>query len=119
MNTSLTEALVTGFPDLYADYNQPMTQSCMAWGFECGDGWFNLIDELSAKLEPLGAAAVQVKEKYGGLRYYCHAPTKTATEVFELVNNAEDESLKICELCGRPGETLGGGWLKTRCEECK
>ena len=119
MNSANTEALVTGFPDLYADYNRPMIQTCMCWGFECGDGWFDLIDELSAKIEPLGAVATQVKEKYGTLRFYAHAPTKTANEVFDLVDEAEAKSATICELCGKPGETLGGGWLKTRCEECR
>lgn len=69
------EEMMKRFPHLYADRDAPMTQTCMCWGIECGPGWYDLLYELSAKLEalilkmPLEAQehvkASQVKEKCG------------------------------------------------------
>ena len=41
------------FPLLYADRHQSMQTTAMCWGFSCGDGWFDIIWQLSLKLEPL------------------------------------------------------------------
>jgi hypothetical protein len=42
----------------------------------------------------------QVKEKFGCLRFY----TNTCTELIQaLIEAAEDESLRTCEVCGQPG----------------
>jgi len=70
MKPELDEALVRDFPGLYARRGTDMRETAMCWGFECGDGWEPLIRRLSEKLEPIGAVASQVKEKYGGLRFY-------------------------------------------------
>lgn len=44
-----------------------------AW-FECDDGWGTLIAELETKLKRLSPdyTISQVKEKFGGLRYYAN-----------------------------------------------
>lgn len=48
----------------------------MARGFDHGNGWFRIIDELSAKLDGIALkyditiTADQVKEKFGTLRFY-------------------------------------------------
>lgn len=47
MKKELDEKLVKDFPDLYRDRNAPMTQTALCWGFEIGDGWFNIVYELS------------------------------------------------------------------------
>ena len=51
MNPELTQRLVRRFPILYQDYNSPMTQTCMCWGFDHGDGWFEIIWQLSLTIE--------------------------------------------------------------------
>ncbi|MGA8223776.1 MAG: hypothetical protein WB780_19160 [Candidatus Acidiferrales bacterium] len=51
MNRELTLRLVKRFPVLYQDYRSPMTQTCMCWGFEHGDGWFEIIWQLSLAIE--------------------------------------------------------------------
>lgn len=51
MNEKLDKELVKTFPLLYKDRRANMRETCMCWGFECGDGWFKLIWDLSAKLE--------------------------------------------------------------------
>jgi hypothetical protein len=51
MNQELTQRLVKRFPILYQNYSSPMTQTCMCWGFEHGDGWFEIIWQLSLAIE--------------------------------------------------------------------
>ena len=53
MNKELDQKLVEAFPLLYADRHKSMQETCMCWGFSCGDGWFDIICELSEKLEPI------------------------------------------------------------------
>jgi len=62
-------------------------------------------------------AVVQVKEKFGGLRfYYGGAPGWFG----KLADACEDASYCICEECGRPGaQTERHGWVRTECEECE
>lgn len=52
MKQELDEKLCATFPLLYHDRFASMQQSAMCWGFP-GDGWFDLLWELSSKLEPL------------------------------------------------------------------
>ena len=65
------------YPKIFVQHSLPMTQTAMCWGCDCGDGWLNLIDDLCEKLQSQtdkhGAPqleALQVKEKFGGLRFY-------------------------------------------------
>lgn len=56
MSDKLDEKMVRAFPLLYRDRFGSIYSSCMPWGFpfsEKNPGWFNLIYELSSKLEPL------------------------------------------------------------------
>jgi len=114
MNKENTEYLLKKFPQLYQRHMLPMSETCMCWGFDCGDGWFGIIEKLSEQLEPLGVIAEQVKEKYGGLRFYYDGPP----EADEYVMAAEEQSLETCEVCGEPGTINEGGWLQVRCSEC-
>lgn len=125
MKRELDEKLFNDFPLLY-DKRADVRSSCMAFGFECGDGWYQLIRELSEKLYPLvtsyqcieGEVAprvVQVKEKYGTLRFYMDCSTE---EMDDIIHEYEDRSCEICETCGKPGELdQNTCWLSTVCEE--
>ena len=48
-------------------------ETCLCFGFDHLDGWYDIIRQLSIKLEPIakktGMRAVQCKEKYGSLRF--------------------------------------------------
>jgi len=128
MKRELEEKLVTAFPLLYSDRTAPLQKTCMCWGFSCGDGWFDLIWELSEKLEPLIQKwveenpneeqwklprAVQVKEKFGALRFYMSTETPGMSEA---ITTAEGKSATICEECGNPGVRRFGGWIRTLCD---
>jgi len=122
MSPELERRLVETYPQLFADYGAPPNRSLMAFGFECGDGWFDLVDTLCAELarldppgEDLPLRAMQVKEKYGTLRFYVGFCTD---EAIALIAFAEALSARICETCGNRGRTRGAGWLKTLCELC-
>jgi hypothetical protein len=123
MKKELDERLVADFPKLYRDRNANMKDTCMCWGFTCGDGWEPLIRRLSEKLEPLivGEAsevrAAQVKEKFGTLRFYIDGPQTIKMEGFVVV--AEQESAVTCEVCGAPGKLTGRGWVRTLCPACE
>lgn len=118
MRKELDDQLVERYPAIFRDRDGDMRSTAMCWGFECGDGWYDLIDVLCAEIAArttengLAVAAVQVKEKYGGLRFYVHGGDEF---VRALIWMAEALSLKICETCGAPGMASGGGWIETRC----
>lgn len=124
MNKELDAALCSDFPNLYRARNWPMNQTCMCWGFDVGDGWHDLIRDLSVKLEKAILAlpeaeresyyAQQVKEKFGGLRFYMSCQTD---EMDVAIDEAEKRASKTCETCGKPGKLTGSGWLRTSCEE--
>lgn len=97
-------------------------------GIECGPGWFDLIDTLSRKLEKIiikiedledheKPYASQVKEKFGGLRFYMSLENK---EISQLIEEAEIKSKEICEICGKKGEMRKKyGWYSCLCDKCK
>jgi hypothetical protein len=76
MDQELEKILVEKYPKLYRDYGGDIRQTCMGWGFTCKDGWYNIIDDLSFKIKEIDTkdrvVADQVKEKFGGLRFYYH-----------------------------------------------
>lgn len=90
---------------------------------ECGDGWSELINPLFKWIEDYNnehpddiIEIYQVKEKFGGLRFYVsHEPP----ELKNMIQKAEDDSYAICECCGTKqdvGITLG--WIRTICRKC-
>lgn len=59
--------------------------------------------------------AVQVKEKFAGLRFYMEGVTEEARS---LVRAASERSMTVCEHCGEPGIVREiGNWLYTLCNE--
>lgn len=56
---------------------------------------------------------VQVKEKFGTLRFYTNHANERASAYIEF---AEHLSGRVCEECGAPGRTRGRGWIRTLCD---
>jgi len=100
-------------------------------GIECGNGWLGLIEELAAKcekhihtLERKGVAKqdwpriAQIKEKFGGLRFYVHGDLPDALR--QKIRHVVDvKSFEVCETCGKPGVLREGGWYRTLCDICE
>lgn len=51
MKRELAENIVRLCPLLFVDRYRDMRQTSMCWGFECGDGWYNLLKKTSLELE--------------------------------------------------------------------
>jgi len=129
MSPEKSKELFDKFPLLFAGKTKPMTESLMCFGFECGDGWFDLLNGLSEKIDAIFQKsglpneeypkAVQVKEKFGGLRFYIEGMSNAIfDEVYKVIDEAEAASLKICEQCGEPGEIRDDrSWIVTLCDE--
>lgn len=91
-------------------------------GINIGPGWLDLVLELDRQLTELfpNYRIHQIKEKFGGLRYYVDIPWSQDSKAYALIGKAETESFKICEWCGKPGSVgRQNSWrIVTRCEEC-
>jgi hypothetical protein len=59
--------------------------------------------------------ALQVKQKFGILRFYMRGGSP---EMNELINEADRKSLTICEGCGNPGKIRQDTWISVLCDEC-
>lgn len=130
MRKDLTDQLFKKYPNLYAGKDLPKTQNLMSYGFGCGDGWFRIIDDLSRNLEYIISEfkaenpgkpwriAMQVKEKFGGLRFYMQGDMgeELNERCSELINAAELKASKTCEECGTYGQRRGGGWIRVLCD---
>lgn len=92
-------------------------------GVECLSGWNDLILECHEKLLSIdnNYKICQIKEKFGGLRYYfdtCKVPS-VWEDMHHIVSEYERESKTICENCGKTGSALTlDNWMKTFCQEC-
>jgi len=130
MSPELAAKLRGDYPLIFAvmppleseDADVPVLPSPFAiWGFECGDGWCGLLDALCLSLQhattKYGSPQViasQVKEKFGGLRFYTCGHDAYQDGMIEL---AAAMSVRICEVCGNRGRIVRNGWIKTRCVE--
>lgn len=56
----------------------------------------------------------QIKEKFGGLRFYTHGGDDAT---HGMINLADHLSFGMCEECGNRGERRSGGWIKTLCDQ--
>ena len=91
---------------------------------QCGDGWISIIEEAwnSIKFVFPGIDVIQIKEKFGGLRFYYYPHSKEVNkEVDEIIKVAEEKCWKTCENCGSQEnvKTDGKSWVRTLCNDCR
>ena len=129
MKPELEQKLIKKYPKIFADVNKGPKETLICFGLECGDGWYWLLDNLCSKIqhyvdqegyypkvEISQVIAEQVKEKFGGLRFYVHGGD---SKTDNYISFAEYLSDTICEECGSTkdiGHTEG--WITTLCKEC-
>jgi len=141
MDAELQDKLYEKYPDLFSNRNKSCMESCMCWGCEVGNGWYELLSSVCWRIfqheeniedrkriladqpekikEELAYSHVkfdQVKEKYGGLRIYYSGGDDYVDGV---VGMAEEYSYKVCEVCGNAGKPNKDGWITTLCESCR
>jgi hypothetical protein len=175
MKKEFDEMLCQKYPKIFAQRNMNPQQTLMCWGFECGDGWYNLLDHLCLNLQSYidqhnkqrqrevskkeayangysavlkfyqgdaaqpsewdeknayktmkegvvvpdeipQVVAVQVKEKFGSLRFYVDGGDDYTAGMIRL---AESISASMCESCGIPSKVKNNdGWLSNMCPVC-
>lgn len=125
MRQELDQYLCKVYPKIFAQRNDDPTTTLMCWGFECGDGWFQIINQLCNNIQHYldwqnqkgivvpQVVATQVKEKFGTLRFYYDGGD---SKIDGMVSMAESMSGVMCEECGAPGELRATGWVKTLCD---
>jgi len=88
---------------------------CFSW---IPIGWTTLVDRLISALLDAGwdAQLMQVKEKFGGLRFY--TINQLDEDLQQLVQGFQQGSFRQCSLCELPGElcVIWRGRLQTLCE---
>lgn len=112
------DKLAKDFPLLYVDMHGDPMVTCLSRGVETLPGWYDLIYNLSEKLQQFIATlpedkrkdykVIQVKQKFAGLRVYMHMSTP---EIDALIDEADELAHKTCEQCGQPGQRCGD-WEK-------
>jgi hypothetical protein len=117
MIKELTDQLYELCPNVYYNNENDL------YGIETGNGWYSLIEKLSLQLEEIllkipeqerkNYRAIQIKQKFGLLRFYLSDSTP---EMDALILQAEENSGRICEICGEPGEIVNiSSARRTRC----
>jgi len=121
MNDDRLKKLRAEFPEMFRPVKIHKAWSAVPCEISCGNGWYELIRDLCYAIMKCGIGeefyAVQVKEKFGGLRFYVYG---SSDEVQQLINKAEDDSFSVCKKCGSKDgvDVRGKGWIKTLCAEC-
>lgn len=97
------------------------------YGLASPPGWDDLVSELHQHLVSIDPdyCVFQIKEKFGGLRYYFSTENRATTrDMYDAVRVAELLSYRICQDCGerRVGRVTTaaiGYWIVTLCDECR
>ena len=121
MTPALDALLCQRYPQLFQHRHAEPQTCAMSWGLQCGDGWFDLIDILCESLQQETehgdapqAVAMQVKQKWGRLRFSVESATERQQAMIDL---AEALSARLCEQCGKPGKMQSiKGFRTVRCE---
>lgn len=111
MNDENTLNLYKHHPNIF-----PETSNVRTEGFRCGDGWYILLHKLCNSIDfeteihgTRPVVAVQVKDKFGGLRFYTdHAPSD---RIRGFIAFAEILSYNVCQNCAKLNTS-------STCEEC-
>ncbi len=131
MKAELTQKLFNKYPKIFSKTERDTKDNLLYFGIDHDDGWYGLIDNLCNAIQTYidsdhnipqvdrnkpQVVAVQVKEKFGMLRFYVEASDEFIEGMIRL---AENLSGTICEKCGttkKVGKTCG--WIKTLCKSC-
>lgn len=120
MSPEKSNELIALYPELFSEVHH--LKAFSMFGFECGDGWFDLLKECIENIKKVcertgdETKVAQIKEKFGTLRFYIDAGND---EVYDAIEEAERKSMITCENCGKPGSTRADRpWIQTLCDAC-
>jgi hypothetical protein len=96
------EYLCKVYPKMMVNRNLHMTETCMCWGFECGDGWFQILNQLMGNIQH--HIDWKEKQRKGAIDYnYMAAQCKAGNfdlfeESMESVTNQEYKEKRLGEI---------------------
>lgn len=108
--------LVQQHPVLFAAGNRPENSDLPA-------GWFDLASRTCAELEALpnstyfSKRVVQIKEKFGTLRWHFEDPVRVPAAAGAIVQRAQAQSARTCMACGKEGQARRTRWIQILCDE--
>lgn len=108
-----------GSPETIPEYDYEFTElDDMPSGWRTAFGE-TLCSELKEELEKHGALdryrIVQIKEKYGQLRWYDNGNTETG---YKIINKYTELSERTCICCGKPATRITTWWISPYCDDC-
>jgi hypothetical protein len=65
MSPELDKQLCEKYPKIFKNRHGDMKETCMCWGLEIGDGWYNLIDHLCCAATYTYSTSLQIDEEDG------------------------------------------------------
>jgi len=115
MTRQLELTLVERHPEICSRYEGDIDKTCFGWGFEHGDGWFyiieNMLEQMQKVVDETGVkvSIEQIKSKFSSLRVYedYEQGQKGAkiqqgiSQIREIIHKAEQLSTGICEYTGK------------------
>jgi ribosomal protein S27AE len=125
MTKELELKLLEKYPKILANYGGDKKLTCMYWGMEHDDGWYEILDEGMEKIQyfcdrcatGVQLIADQIKEKYGTLSFYYSVKNASKLEysiLDDIVVSLEKKSTRTCEVSGKDGSLCRkSGWYKT------
>lgn len=92
-------------------------------------GWVPIIEKQLPVLEAirvqtgLPVQIAQIKEKFGGLRFYMEALDELIfAKINSIIDDMEREASQTCEVCGSKEKVTAdarqGYWIRNKCEKC-
>jgi len=103
MNKQNTDTLYKRFPHLYRERNAPLKNSKMAWGFQCEDGWYKILYDMSKRITKISndtdytAAIIEIgRHEDGTLKIEIRNPSPP---VDTITMGAREQSRLTCEYC--------------------
>lgn len=118
MKEELELKLWAQFPELCRDYKGDPKKTCMSWGFDCGDGWYDLIESTLANIDRLSKSIsldvklAQLKSKFGKLTIYIDIESgpggsqiqQVISQIYNEIEEAQKKSSFISEVSGKPAK---------------
>lgn len=132
MKEELQLKLVEKYPKILKNFRGDPMYTCMAFGLDVEDGWYDLLDHCMEKMQyccdffssdgdggEVQVVADQIKEKFGGLRFYVSVYGANEIEnriIDDIISSAERKAANTCEVTGENGTLCHrGSWYKTLC----
>ena len=103
MDSHKTNELYEKFPHLYRERTAPLESSGMGWGFQCENGWYKIIYEMSKKIDKISpegehAPAISLVSRHEDGTLYV-AVSNITPPVADIVTSATEQSRLTCEFC--------------------